>query len=95
MDCSRPDHWYRFGRALCHCNRLDEARIAVKRCLKMERNHADALLVLGRIYLLQGRAVQARKQVEQVLALKGCGERTIAEANALLARLDAVDAGSR
>jgi len=72
LDNFNPDHWYRLSRALLHIGNHEQALDAIKKCLRLSRNHVDGILQLGKINLAMNRPNRAKKCFQQALSVKSC-----------------------
>jgi tetratricopeptide (TPR) repeat protein/GGDEF domain-containing protein len=79
LDNFNPDHWCRLGRAMLHIGRQEEALDAIRQCLRLRRNHREAVLLLGTIYQAMGRDNQASRCFRQAMAIKGCVEKQVVQ----------------
>jgi len=87
LDNFNPDHWYRLSRALLHIGNQADAHDAIRKCLRLRRNHIEGILLLGKIYQAMGRTSQAGRCFSQAIAVKGCSEKQAVRARGYLARL--------
>ena len=62
--------WHVLGVAYLSLNEADKAEDALKRCLKIDKNHVFALGDLGGLYILKGKTKQAIKHLERCVKLE-------------------------
>lgn len=72
LDNFNQDHWHRLGRALLHTGDQAGACTAVRRCLQLQRDHVEGLLLLGQLNLLGGKRARAARCCNQATAAKRC-----------------------
>jgi tetratricopeptide (TPR) repeat protein len=69
----KPDDaekWHSLGVACLSLNEADKAEDALKRCLKLDKNHAFAHGDLGGLYILKGKNKEAIKHLERCVNLE-------------------------
>lgn len=72
LDNFNADHWYRLARAQLHLGSIDEALLACKQCLRLQRTHIAAIVLVGRMYQHCRRGRQAKKLLLKALSMQGC-----------------------
>jgi tetratricopeptide (TPR) repeat protein len=95
QDPFNEDHWCRLGRALLHTGNYVDALAAVKRGLRIRRNHVEGHLLLGAILCAQRRYRQAKKYFLRVMNMKGATEQQMVRARAYCAQLPDFSESSR
>jgi|GEM_PF-811693 len=71
LDGSRAVYWYRYGAALLHLARYDEALAAVRKSRRLKKTDIDAGLLLVDILLRQQNMKQARRHLDRLQARNG------------------------
>jgi tetratricopeptide (TPR) repeat protein len=71
LDGSRAVYWYRYGAALLHLARYDEALAAVRKSLCLKKTDIDAGLLLVEILMRQQKKKQARRHLDRLQARNG------------------------
>jgi len=67
LDSRQAVYWYRYGAALCHLKRYDEALAAVRKSLRLQKSSLDARLLLVEILARQGDLQSARRRLVSLL----------------------------
>jgi tetratricopeptide (TPR) repeat protein len=71
LDGSRAVYWYRYGAALLHLARYDEALAAVRKSRRLKKTDIDAGLLLVEILLRQQKMKLARRHLDRLQARNG------------------------
>jgi len=71
LDGSRAVYWYRYGAALLHLARYDQAIAAVRKSLRLKKTDIDAGLLLVEILLRQQKMKLARRHLDRLQARNG------------------------
>jgi len=87
LDNFNPDHWYRLSRALLHIGDCEQALNAIKKCLRLARNHVEGILQLGKINLAMHRPNRAKKYFQQALSLRSCTDKQTKQGQKYIAKL--------
>ncbi|MFW9786517.1 MAG: tetratricopeptide repeat protein [Candidatus Thorarchaeota archaeon] len=64
------DKWHTLGVAYLQLKEADKAEDAFKRCLKLDKNHANALGDIGSLYILRGKNRKAIKHLEKSVKIE-------------------------
>ena len=67
---SESVHWFRYATALQYMNRIDDALVAVRKTLLLQRTSVDARLLLAELLIKRQRLWQARQHVQRALQQK-------------------------
>lgn len=87
LDTFNPDHWYRLARAQLHLGDDTGALAACKQCLRLQRSHTAAVVLVGMVYQARGRLRQAKRTLLKALSLKGCTPALVERVKTQLATL--------
>ncbi|MDG4475905.1 tetratricopeptide repeat-containing diguanylate cyclase [Thiovibrio frasassiensis] len=67
LDGGKADHWYRFAQVQEMSQDQEGAMQSLSECLRLDPRQAKAALLLGRIFVQQGKPAKARKLYKKVL----------------------------